>query len=504
MKYSIYPRKSSEGEDRQMLSLDAQERELLEIAKKNNLNVVATFRESMSAKKEGRPVFNSMVEAIKSGKSDAILCWKLDRLARNFKDAGLIIDMLQTGVIKEIRTHEGVYLPTDNVLMIAMQMGMANQYVRDLSVNVKRGNREKFIQGGWPHRAGFGYLNDKANKTLIVNEKQAPYVFRVFYLYVKERKTLKQISDILYSEGLRSGTGKKVGKSQIYLILSRRLYTGYTIDGEGVIRKGNHEAIISVTLFNEAQELLHGKVHLRPKRHLYSAQGFLKCDVCSCNITVDTQKGIQYYYCTNGKYICNQHKNYMRSDYVDVLMSELFKVLQIDDELIEISAEAYKVKNATDDNYIEVTLETLNSELNLLLQKELKLSDGWSSKTVRDEVYNVQIKEITNKRLELEEQINNVQKTNKGKVTLEQIKKVFTDCNKASKEYIDADDYKKRNMLKKLLSNATVKDKKIVSYQFVSLYSVIAKAPKNCTIDEMLGNRDSNPNTILQRDVSYH
>lgn len=486
MKYVIYSRKSSEGEDRQMLSLDAQERELLEIAKKYNLEIVATYRESMSAKAIGRPVFNSMVEFIKSGKADAVLCWKLDRLARNFIDGGLVIDMLQKSVIKQIRTYEAVHHPNDPVYTLAFLFGEANQYSRNLSTNVKRGNREKLIQGGWPHRAGFGYLNDKADKTLIVNHKQAPYVVRAFELYVKERQTLKQVTNTLHEEGLRTGTGNKLGKSQVHRILNNRLYTGYTVDGLGVIRKGNHEALVSVALFNEAQELLHGKAHIRPKRHLYSAQGFLKCHVCSCNITVDTQKEIQYYYCTNGKSVCNQHKNYMRSDYVDVLMSDLFKELQFDDELIEISAEAYKARNTTDDNYIEVTLETLNSELNLLLDKELKLSDGWSSKTVRDEVYNVQIKEITNKRLELEEQINNVQKTNKGKVTLEQIKKVFTDCNKASEQYLEVGNEERRNMLKKLLSNATVKDKKIVSYQFVSLYSVIAKAPKNCTIDELL------------------
>ncbi len=474
-----------------MLSLDAQERELLELAKKYNLNVVAIFRESMSAKSVGRPVFEEMMEYVASGKADSILCWKLDRLARNFIDGGLVIDMLQKSSIKEIRTFEGIHLPTDNVLMIALQFGTANQYVRDLSTNVKRGNREKLIQGGWPHRAGFGYLNDKADKTLIVNEKQVPYVVRAFELYVKDRYTLKQVTNFLYDEGLRTGTGNKFGKSQVHRILSNRLYTGYTVDGDGVIRKGNHQALVSVSLFNEAQELLHGKAHIRPKKHLYSAQGFLRCNVCSCNITVDTQKGIQYYYCTNGKAVCDQHKNYMRSDYVDVLMSDLFKELQFDDELIEMSAEAYKIKNGKDDNYIEITLETLNNELNLLLQKELRLSDGWSSKTVRDEVYNVQIKEITNKRLELEEQIQNIKKTNKGKVTLEQIKKVFTDSNKASKQYLKVENEERRNMLKKLLSNATVKDKKIVSYQFISLYSVIAKAPKNCTIDEMLTSSDS-------------
>lgn len=486
MKFVIYCRKSLEGEDRQVLSLDAQERELLELAENDKLNVVATFRESMSAKAEGRPVFAEVMEYIASGKADAILCWKLDRLARNFIDGGRIIDLLQRSKIQQIRTYEALHLPSDNVLMLAIQLGMANQYIRDLSVNVKRGNRQKLAQRGWPHRAGFGYLNDKAEKTLIVNQKQAPYVARAFELYVKNKYTLKQVTDYLHDEGLRTGTGNKFGKSQVHRILNNRLYTGYTVDGEGVIRKGNHEALVSVKLFNEAQELLHGKSHIRPKRHLYSTQGFLKCNVCGCNITVDTQKGIQYYYCTNGKVVCNQHKNYMRSDYVDVLMSDLFKELQFDEELIEISAEAYKIKNVTNDSYMETTLETLNSELNLLLDRELTLADGYSSKIVREEVYRVKIREIENKRLELEEQIKNLKKTNGGKVTLEQIKKVFTDCNKASKEYIDADNEKKRNMLKKLLSNATVKDRKIVSYQFVSLYSVIAKAPKNCTIDEML------------------
>ena len=404
----------------------------------------------------------------------------------------MLIHLLQTSVIKQIITSEGVYYPSDSVYNILFTLGQANQFSRDLSLNVKRGNKDKLIQGGWPHRAGFGYLNDKADKILIVNEKQALYVARAFELYVKNRYTLKQVTNFLHDEGLRTGTGNKFGKSQVHRILNNRLYTGYTVDGLGVIRKGNHEALVSVALFNEAQELLHGKAQIRPKRHLYSAQGFLKCNVCDCNITVDTQKEIQYYYCTNGKAVCNQHKNYMRSDYVDVLMSDLFKELQFDDELIEMSAEAYKVRNATDHNYVDTTLETLNNELNLLLDKELKLSDGWSSKTVRDEVYNVQIKEITNKRLELEEQIQNIQKTNKGKVTLEQIKKVFTDGNKASELYLEVGNEERRNMLKKLLSNATVKDKKIVSYQFISLYSVIVKAPKNCTIDEMLGYKGSN------------
>ena len=504
MKFVIYCRKSTENKNRQQLSLDAQERELLEIAQRENLEIAKVFRESKSAKEPGRPVFNEMMKYLASGKADAILCWRINRLTRNPIDGGQIQWLLQNNKIRCIRTSEKYHYPGDNVLLLAIEQADATEMILTLGKDVKRGNRQKLEKGGWPHRACFGYLNNKADKTLEINKKLAPYILRAFYLYVKGRQTLKQITDTLHDEGLRTSTGNKIGKSQVHRILTNRLLTGYTTDREGVIRKGTHKAIISVALFNEAQELLNGKSHPRPKRHVYSAQGFLKCEVCGCNITVDTQKGIQYYYCTNGKSTCNQHKNYMRSEYVDGLMSDLFKELQFDEELIEMSAEAYKVKNGKDNHYTATTLETLQRELNLLLERELTLTDGYGSKVVREEVYKMKMEEIGSKRSELEEKIHTVKSKVVPEVTLEQIKNVFLDCNRASFEYMEATNEKKRNMLKKLLSNAKVKDKKIVSYQFISLYSVIANAPKNCTIDEMLGYKDSNLDTQDQNLMSYH
>src|ERR1035437_9170048 len=197
MKYIIYCRKSTDSEDRQILSLDAQEREVLEIANKNNLNVVKIFRESMSAKSAGRPIFEQMMKMIDTGKADAILCWKLDRLARNFVDGGKIIDSLQKSIIKEVRTYESIHLPSDNVLMIAMHFGMANQYIRDLSVNVKRGNREKLSRGEWPNHAPFGYLNDKPTKTIIVDPDRSRYVPRIFELYLTGSHGFRDISQII-------------------------------------------------------------------------------------------------------------------------------------------------------------------------------------------------------------------------------------------------------------------------------------------------------------------
>ena len=91
-----------------------------------------------------------MLRRIEQGEASGILTWKLDRLARNFEDGGRIIGMLQRSAIREIRTFERTYLPSDNVMLIAVELGMANQYVRDLSANVLRGYREKLRRGIFP------------------------------------------------------------------------------------------------------------------------------------------------------------------------------------------------------------------------------------------------------------------------------------------------------------------------------------------------------------------
>lgn len=165
MKYILYCRKSTDTEDRQVLSLESQENEMIQLAQRENLEIVSTLRESRSAKEPDRPLFNEMLRMIKDGEADAILCWKIDRLTRNPVDGGQIQWLLQKGLIQEIRTFERTYLPSDNVMMMNIEQAMANQYIRDLSTNVKRGNRAKLERGEWPNHAPFGYVNDKATKT---------------------------------------------------------------------------------------------------------------------------------------------------------------------------------------------------------------------------------------------------------------------------------------------------------------------------------------------------
>ena len=94
-KYILYARKSTELEDRQVLSIDSQIAELKALAAHKGLAIVRVMQECRSAKQLGRPVFADMIARIARGEASGILCWKLDRLARNFIDGGQIIEMIQ-------------------------------------------------------------------------------------------------------------------------------------------------------------------------------------------------------------------------------------------------------------------------------------------------------------------------------------------------------------------------------------------------------------------------
>lgn len=101
-RYFIYCRKSSEQEDRQVLSLESQERELLKLAKELNLHIVGTYKESKSAHVIGRKGFNEMLERIVKSEANGIVVWDESRLARNSLDGGKIIYMMDLGQIVEI------------------------------------------------------------------------------------------------------------------------------------------------------------------------------------------------------------------------------------------------------------------------------------------------------------------------------------------------------------------------------------------------------------------
>ncbi|MDR3582239.1 MAG: recombinase family protein [Candidatus Pacebacteria bacterium] len=491
MKYVIYCRKSTDTEDKQVASLESQENELLELAKRYGLNVVKILHESRSAKAEGRPIFASVLAMIQKGEADAILCWKLDRLARNMADAGRIIDLLQHSVIKEIRTHDAIHLPSDNVLMIAVQLGMANQYVRDLSENVKRGNRTKLERGGWPNHAPFGYINNKFTKTLYLDEKVAPFIPRLFEVYAQGGKSLKEVSEQLYAEGLRTRSGKKANKGFIHRVIRDPFYTGVMLR-TGKYYQGTHEPLISKELYDTANNVLDGKLHGRQQKRFFHLRGFMKCANCGCAITASKRKGHDYYFCTNGKRNCEENRHYLRAEKIDEMIAEALTKLQCDKELVEIAYEAAKEKVSSEGQYSTASVEMLEKRVEAIESSQSKLADSYAAEVTPEAIYTPKMKAWSNEIVALKTEIKKLKgKSNEGVSTLEPIKNTFLQGISAQKNYLDASPEEKRVLVSELLWNLSLGNQKIQSLQFKPLYAAIAKEPKPDDFAKMLRGQDS-------------
>ncbi|MBI2100120.1 MAG: recombinase family protein [Candidatus Vogelbacteria bacterium] len=232
--YFLYARKSTDVEDKQVRSIDDQLSVLRSVAKNEGLNVAQEFIEKQSAKMPGRPVFNEMLARIEKGEAQGILCWKLDRLARNPVDSGRISWLLQQSVIQHIQTHDRSFYPTDNALVASVEFGMANQYILDLKANTKRGLHAKAKRGDYPGPAPLGYLNDSRIKKVAVDKRKSKVVRQAFELYAEGDKRLEDVAQFLYEHGIRSRAtkrwkgegGKRFHRDKISYLLSNPFYIG--------------------------------------------------------------------------------------------------------------------------------------------------------------------------------------------------------------------------------------------------------------------------------------
>lgn len=467
------------------MSLESQEKEMLAFATQHGLTVSKVLIESRSAKAEGRPVFATLLSLIQAGEADAILCWKLDRIARNMADAGRVMDLLQCGVIKQIRTHDAVHLPTDSVFVLAVQLGMANQYIRDLSENVKRGNRAKLEQGGWPNKAPFGYKNDLATKRLVFDTPRKKIVLRAFELYATGHYPMNEVRRILNSEGYRTESGTEIGKSLVERIIKNPFYMGVMLSN-GKYYNGNHEPIVSKALYEQAQEVLADSTRPKDRKILFPLRGVLQCASCTCMYTSSLKKGHEYYYCTNGKGICEAHTKYLRSEPATELVANALGEVRIDRELIEIMYEAKRELYSDSYSYTEAIQKRLQGQLDSLERQELKAFDDSSSGLLRQELYERKMREIKKSRLLVQKDLKELTLQN-GLDTLEPIRDAFIRGNTAQFRFLNAEPEQQKIIAAEVLWNLLVKDGKTEEVRYRSYYEVLAKAPKNGDLENMLG-----------------
>ena len=420
MKYFLYARKSTDVEDKQVLSIEAQLTELRGLAKNQELEVVEEFIEKRTAKMPGRIIFEEMLRRIEKGEAQGIICWKVDRLSRNPVDSGRISWMLQQNIIQKVITHDRVYLPQDNVLMMSVEFGMANQYIRDLSQNTRRGLRAKARTGIFPGVAPLGYLNDPRARTIVIDRKKSVVVRKAFEMYAGNKYRFEDIANFLFKNGIQTRATKRwmsegnrpYKKDQIKFMLSNVFYFGH-FKYANEFYEGKHKPLIDKKLFDKVQFILklRGKVRkVKNEPQVYC--GLLSCGECGAMITAEEKTKHQkngnkhhyiYYRCTKKKGECSQ--SYIREEVLNsqfsALLAELVMPVEWANELNKmLEKDEIKTTHST-----TASLQAMRADIAELNGKIARITDLFVEQDIERVEYLERKRALMSQRRSVEEQV---------------------------------------------------------------------------------------------------
>ena len=318
VKYVLYARKSTESDEKQALSIDSQVKEMLQIAERDNLEIVDIRRESHSAKDSGqRPVFSEILRDIQIGRYTGILTWAPDRLSRNAGDLGALVDLMDQKLLKEIRTYGQHFHNSPNekflLMILCSQAKLGND---NKSINVKRGLRTRCEMGLWPAPAPMGYLNEKRldrKGYVYVDPERAPVIKQMFEKVAYEKWSGKRLYHWLkFDLNFKTPNGNKgLSLGNIYIILQNDFYYGsfeYP-KKSGIWYKGIHEPIITKELFDLVQQQVKSNI-VRVENKEFAFTKLMTCGLCGSGISADEKFKKQkngnihryvYYGCTKAR-----------------------------------------------------------------------------------------------------------------------------------------------------------------------------------------------------------
>jgi DNA invertase Pin-like site-specific DNA recombinase len=452
-KFFLYARKSTDVEDKQVLSIEAQLAELRNYAENENLEIVDELIEKQSAKVPGRPVFGELLRRIEQDEASGILAWHPDRLARNSIDGGQIVYLLDCEHLQALKFPTFWFENTSQgKFMLSIAFGQSKYYVDNLSENTKRGLRQKVRRGEYPSHAPVGYINDTSNKSIVVDKRRAPIIKQAFELYAKDDQRLEDIANFLAQKGIKTSGDKVLKKDRISFMLSNPFYYGH-FRYMGEVYEGNHQPVISKKLFDSVQAVLERRSRPRKSKHNNPKAycGLLSCAECHMAITAETQKGHVYYRCTRKSKTIKCTQPYVREEELDKQISSLLQTVSLkaawSDEL-KVMLERDEQKSAQSSAaFVRETKDKIAS----LQNKLQRLLDSYLDQDIDRETYVNKKAELMSEKKSLEEQSSNLGQKQTG--WLEPFKKWIDEASDLSQVAKSDDLFEKKAMSRKIFGS---------------------------------------------------
>jgi site-specific DNA recombinase len=218
-----------------------------------------------------RPALQELLTAVRAGKVDVIVVYKVDRLTRSLSDFAKLVELFDqhsvsfVSVTQSFNTTTSMGRLTLNVLLSFAQFEreVIGERVRDKIAASKA--KGLWVGGSIP----LGYAS--INKKLVVVAKEAETVRLIFRRYL-ELKSIRDLAEDLDRQGIRTrrqtlSTGQirggiTFGIGALAHLLRNRFYIGEVVYRRAV-HPGEHEAILDHSLFDAVQAKLTASANVR-------------------------------------------------------------------------------------------------------------------------------------------------------------------------------------------------------------------------------------------------
>ncbi len=479
----------SSKEQAEGYSLEAQEERERRYCASKNLEVVQVCSFAESSTRGTRPRFRDMMKQIKARKKPiAIICDKVDRLQRGFKETPMLEELRLSGKVELHFIQENLILhknsSSQDLMRYNFAVMMAQNYTDCISENVKRAHEQMVREGKAMGQAPLGYINVRDPETKVANielDTSRDYlVRRLFEYYSTGLYSLNELVELakewrLYS---KKKTFKPLLKGQIERMLKNVFYCGYAKRNDEYYEHC-YPAIVSIELFMKCVDVRNGrnKQFTKITKHETVFKGLIKCPKCGCTVTPDIKKGKYIYLKPNTKKGCDCKQ--INENVANDMVSRVFKSMSMSTKTLQPYVEVLKahLKQSDDIQAKERLLHTkqltaLNTRLDRL--KKVYLDGDFTREEYLAEKQSIEMEQKT-----LENKIAEVSTDNKEiEITLEYLLDLVSRINSL---YESSRIDKKRKILKLVFSNFFLNGSKL-SYEIKRPFDMFIKR-SNCLLN---------------------
>lgn len=262
---AIYTRVSTEDQAKEGFSLDAQIESLRNYCKARGWEIAGEYvDDGHSGRNTRRPAYKKMVS--EKEKWDTILVVKMDRIHRNSRNFMEMMDNLRKWEKEFSSMQESLDTSTAmGRFVVDIIQRIAQLESEQIGERVYTGMRQKASTVGGILGFNIPYGYDYKKGKLIVNAEEAGIVKSIFEKYI-QGLSMGDIVKELNEKNVSTKKGGRWAKKTISTILKNPLYCGFML-WDGILKKGKHEPIINVKIFNHVQNLITKKTKIPSQKH---------------------------------------------------------------------------------------------------------------------------------------------------------------------------------------------------------------------------------------------